>query len=86
MAQQTKKGSSFGTSSYGTVTWTSPGNASTSNDVWTYASLAPGLYTYYLKVTGFGFTIPTGYIINWVKVRIERHAGGTDIKDRKSVV
>jgi hypothetical protein len=81
MAQQTKKGSSFGTSSYGTVTWTSPGNASTSNDVWTYASLAPGLYTYYLKVTGFGFTIPTGYIINWVKVRIERHAGGTDIKD-----
>jgi large repetitive protein len=64
----------------GTLTWSSPGNAASSNNV--YASFAHNATSYttshYLKATNFGFTIPEGSTINGIAVSIERKVGGSD--------
>ena len=82
MAQQTRAGTIFANdTTVGTIAWTSPEKVASSNDDWASASLAKGVISYYLKVTGFGFSIPDNCIINWVKVTVERHATNTLIQD-----
>lgn len=82
MAQQVKHGGTFiNDTTIGTIDWTNPGYAISSNDQWASVALAKGVISHYLKVTNFGFTIPTGSTINWVKVTVERHANNTLIKD-----
>jgi hypothetical protein len=63
--------------SVGSVNWTSPGNAQTSNDSWATASLSGTSATYYLKATGFGFSIPAGATINGIQVDVERNGAAT---------
>lgn len=59
----------------GTVTWTNPGNAASSND--TYATAALSISTsHYLKATNFGFTIPAGATIDGIEVTVE-HKGSS---------
>lgn len=61
----------------GTLAWTNPGNASTSNDVWASAAAAGStVTTHYLLGTAFGFAIPTTATINGIQVNVERHQGG----------
>lgn len=71
----------------GTVAWNNPSNASSQNN--TYASLiADGdlTTTHYLKVTNFGFAIPTGATINGIKAEVDKYStlfvlGSDDFKD-----
>ena len=55
--------------------WTSPGNASASDDVDATATVtAPLQQTDFLDATGFGFSIPTDRVIRRIEVRIEGRA------------
>lgn len=56
----------------GTRTWTSPGNAVSSNDFYAVCSLTGGTTSHYLRATNFGFTIPAGANIDGVVVGVER--------------
>lgn len=59
-------------STVGVVAWTNPGNAVSSNNSYAVASLTAGNPTsHYLRVTNFGFTIPSGANIDGVTVEFE---------------
>lgn len=66
--------------SFGIIPWLEPEEAEISDNV--YARL-PGLRlgatSQYLKATNFGFTVPTGAIIDGIKVDIERYANSADL-------
>ncbi len=66
--------------SVGTVAWTNPSNALSSNDVRAEA-LAVGAathLTHYLKVLGLsGSTIPSGAIIQGIEIQVERRGAGS---------
>ncbi len=55
-------------STVGTVSWTNPGNATTSNGSFATAGALFGDQTHYLKMTNFGFSIPSGATINGIQV------------------
>lgn len=59
----------------GTVTWSNPDNAKTSNDSYAAATSTGPTVTHYLKATNFGFSIPTSATINGIVVNIEKSAG-----------
>src|SRR5262249_62095937 len=66
----------------GTVAWSNPTNGETSNDTYAIAGLASST-SHYLKLTGFGFAVPSGATITGVTATIERNVSGTtgDIHD-----
>jgi hypothetical protein len=69
--------------SVGTLTWSSPSNAQTSNNVYAVAT-SPGAgpqVTHYLKATNFGFSIPAGATIDGIVVMVERKTDSTSVKD-----
>jgi len=69
-------GSSFADdSSVGSVSWSSPGNAQTSDDSYATANLNKNEVSHYLKATGFGFNIPAGATINGIQVDVEKRGG-----------
>ncbi len=57
----------------GTVTWSNPDNAKTSNDSYASAGSGSTTVTHYLKASNFGFSIPTSATINGIVVDIERN-------------
>lgn len=59
--------------------WSNPGNAGASDSSYATAS-SNG--TQYLKATGFGFSIPTGAVIDGIVVEWERKASGSTVKDK----
>jgi len=62
--------------------WIDVINAKDSDQV--YTSIASGVYgltSYYLKVTGFAFSIPVGATILGILVEVERYEGDTDVCD-----
>ncbi|NWF77640.1 MAG: hypothetical protein HXY36_03495 [Chloroflexi bacterium] len=72
--------------SIGAVTWSNPANALTQDDNYATATLSKATPTsHYLKVTNFGFAIPSGATIKGILVEIDRYAstgsGGTRITD-----
>ncbi|XOB40392.1 MAG: IPT/TIG domain-containing protein [Candidatus Nealsonbacteria bacterium] len=71
------------TTGIGTVSWTGYTNVYASDDSRATASLDKAIISYYIKATGFGFSIPTGATINGIEVEIERSEAETDgnIKD-----
>jgi|GEM_PF-4639521 len=75
MASQTRSpGTLADDAAVGTVTWTNPSNAGTSNNVYAVSlsnESGLGRFSHYLKATNFGFSIPTGSTINGVVVEIE---------------
>ena len=61
--------------SYGSKTWTNPGNAAASDNAIataTHSNLAPTASTHYLNAVDFGFSIPSDMTIDGVVVEIER--------------
>ena len=76
MAQQSKHGGTFVNDS-GTD-WTNPSNAGASDDRYATTFLMNEYTSSYLKITNFGFSIPSGATINWIKVSIERKASITN--------
>ena len=72
-----------GSPSGSTITWTNPGNATTSDDTYATASFTTSLSSSsYLKATNFGFTIPSGSTIQGITVGIERKASGNELQDK----
>ncbi len=62
----------------GTVAWTAPGNAISSNNVYATAGLVGGVTSNYLNCTGFNFSaIPAGATITGITVSVERKASRT---------
>jgi len=68
-------------SSVGTVAWSDPDNAKVSDDIYTTAALGEGQTSCYLKVTNFGFSIPSSATINGILVEVERKRSGVTITD-----
>lgn len=61
--------------SIGTLSWTTPTNVYSNNGARAYRGpMNSGEKTYYLKVTGFGFSIPSGATIDGIVVEYERNA------------
>lgn len=82
----TAPGTAADDSAVGTVPWTNPSNAKASDN--SYATTTdPGTAatTHYLKVTNFGFALPTSATVLGVVVKIERHQvnndAASDLKD-----
>ena len=67
----------------GTVAWSSPGNATASDNVRASASVPTTASSNYLKATNFGFTLPAGAIINGIKLEIEKQAVSLDVLDNR---
>src|SRR5437867_3461484 len=67
----------------GTVAWSTPANAKTSNDVYTTAAFASsGDASHFLKCTGFGFPLPSTALIQGIQVEWEhKNASGGTILD-----
>lgn len=71
-------------SDYGTIDWTNPNYANfDDND---FATATGTGNTYYLKISGFNFGLPTDAVIKGVMVGIKRKATGTVIDSRVSLV
>lgn len=62
----------------GTLAWSSPGSAISSNDDYATASLGFSQVTHYLRVTNFGFTVTAGAAIDGIIVGVERNASVAD--------
>ncbi len=56
----------------GTVAWVNPNNAKISDGVFTTFTSATNVTSHYLKLTNYGFTIPSGATINGIEVDIQR--------------
>lgn len=75
-------GAAFNDVTFGTVAWTTPGNAQTSDD--TYAQVAPGSgFSNYLEATNFNMQVPAAAIVEGIEVNIERRSGVGSIVDAR---
>jgi len=70
-------------SSVGTVDWLNAGNITSSDDSYatTDGGLSMGATSYYLTATNFGFSIPTGAVIDGIIVEWEKGSDANDIDD-----
>lgn len=70
--------------SIGNTAWVSPGNITTSNDVWATAVLATDTaVSNWLVATNFGFSVPSDAFINGVVVEWEQSSTANHILDYK---
>lgn len=61
------------------VHWTNPGNATSSNNLYAWVSpLSSGVNTRRLRGYNFGFSLPSGAIVDGIEVGVERKASDTD--------
>jgi len=67
-------------SSVGTATWSSPGNAASSNDVRASVSLNLSEQSHYIKATNFSFSVPDATILG-VEVSVERKSTSASVAD-----
>jgi hypothetical protein len=65
----------------GGAAWTSPGNATVSDDVYTTST---GVLTDFLDATGYGFSIPAGATIDGIEILVEgfQNLGGAALNGR----
>lgn len=87
LLSQTKgPGASFNDVTFGTIAWTTPGNAMASDDA--YAQAAPGGgFTNYLHSNNFNLTVPGPAEVRGIEVNIERHSAlGTVVDARVRLV
>lgn len=64
--------------------WSTPDNASPSDNQYAQCAVAKNTYSDWLRATNFGFTnsdIPSGATINGIELIIERHGTNTNISD-----
>lgn len=67
--------------SFGTIVWTNPSNASSSDNVYAEATTgSDGVNSHYLKATNFGFSLPTNAIIRGILVEVERQSNSVGIQ------
>src|ERR1700674_1385656 len=65
----------------GTVAWTNPGNAVSTDGNYATAKLNNGIVSNYLLCVGYGFTIPAGATINGITVKVTRATSGGTVTD-----
>jgi hypothetical protein len=63
-------------STFGTLSWSNPDRAATSNGSYATRAMSGTNSTHYLKATNFGFSIPPGATILGIKVDIEKSRTG----------
>ena len=79
-------GATFNDVSFGTVAWTTPGNALASDDAYAQASPGGG-DTNYLAANNFNLTVPASAIIDGIEVAIEKRSlGGTIVDSRVRII
>ena len=61
--------------------WNSPSLATADDNSPAWSGLPKNLYSYYLRLTNFGFSIPSGSTIDGIWVRIKRYASHVDSID-----
>jgi len=64
-------------SSVGSVSWSNPGNITSSGTPYATAAVNHGEMTHYLQATSYHFNIPEGSTINGITVKINRQSSGT---------
>jgi hypothetical protein len=86
LSQTMSPGASFNDVTFGTIAWTTPGNAMASDDA--YAQAAPGGGdTNYLHANNFSFNVPPPAEIRGIEVDIERRSAlGTVVDSRVRLV
>jgi cysteine-rich repeat protein len=67
--------------SIGTIAWSAPGQAATSDNLYANVNLNAGQVSQYLKATDFGFSIPAAAVILGIEVDIEKVAVGGNAFD-----
>lgn len=72
-------GTTFASNAGGTVVWSSPSGAQTTNGSFASATLNNGQTTQYLKATGFSFSIPAGATILGIKVDVQRKGSSSSV-------
>jgi len=79
-------GAAFNTVTFGTIAWTTPGNAIASDNA--YAQAAPGgADTNYLEANNFNLSVPASAIIDGIEVAIEKRSlSGTIFDSRVRIV
>lgn len=60
-------------SSIGTVDWVNPSNVIAEDNIFATAVLGNNQVSHYLKMTGFGFSLPSDAIITGIKIRLKRN-------------
>ncbi len=65
----------------GSVAWSNPGNAISSNSSYATAGLGKSASSNYLKCTGFNLNVPAGAIISGITVTVLRMTNGGTLKD-----
>lgn len=63
----------------GSIAWTNPTNALTSDDTYATVTLGPGADSQDLETTGYGFSIPAGATIDGIIVYIEGNETGAGV-------
>lgn len=58
-------------SSFGTISWTNPGNVTVSDNTYATAVYAGSAFSHWLNVTNFGFSIPSDARIDGIAVNVE---------------
>lgn len=81
MASQIRNAGLGQSIAYGTKSWNTPTNIYSSNNAYAWAGLARGEYTYWLRATTFGFSIPDGATIDGIVAEFEKKATGSGIVD-----
>lgn len=71
--------------SVGTVAWSNPSNAGTSNDSYATATSTTAA-THYLNCQGFGFAIPAGATINGITMDVECKQSGNTVTDYHTIL
>lgn len=79
-------GASFNNVTFGTVGWTTPGNATASDDATAQAAPGGG-HTNYLEANNFNMAVPASAIIDGIEVAIEKHSAlGSVVDSRVRIV
>lgn len=65
----------------GTIAWTSPGNATTSDNVVASSGVFGVVESNYLKATNFGFSIPSTATVTGIKVEVRREDSNLNAYD-----
>jgi hypothetical protein len=81
-------GTTTDNSTVGTLTWSNPNNSKVSDNVYATAQAPSSTYanTHYIKATNYGFSVPSGAVIDGIIVGVERKRNSFTLAQDFSVV
>jgi hypothetical protein len=69
----------YSSDSAGTVAWTNPQNATTSNNIYATAALSSNDVSYWLRLQNWGFNLPRGVTLTGILVEVEQSASVANV-------